>query len=374
MATVKDTARFKCMVIRSLFCYCVMVLSMGSVVYGQSATKSLSDLQGLEASRDRANSPSQVVILNNSPSSSQEQDSDQRTRTNAKQYWGDGGTLEYLKNNRMREEIQNEQALLEKLEESRVEDERSRLERLFRIREYNQRQWKSQPQPQQNYVQEYVQDPVVIVQPDAVSVNRNTPNKVAYTSASTSSGQNHWYIRGQYGVGSYRANNSESSASIGFALGRNTNSRTHLEFSFLSSHYTIDDPRGNSERDYYGDTLIEPSDLRSLQQSNFTGVLGYDVLESENLRGALRLGLSYVQRHSESSKIANFNPVSTDAVDFVIGGSLDLDVGNNWYAMGTFDLFSNLTNDIFEDEDEFFKRVEISRYYIVGVGIKYQFH
>lgn len=340
-------------------------------------TKSLSDLQGLETSRDRSNSPSQVVILNNSPSSSQQQDAYQRANTSARQGFGTGESLEYLRNHRMRKEAQNEQALMEKLEESRVDDERSRLERLFRIREYNQRQQ-----------QVHQPDPVVIVQPD-VSQNSapevssvasyqpssNTSYKKVYTGSPLSD----WFLRGQFGLGSYNANNSDSAFSWGLALGKNLSPRLHVEFNYLSSDYTINDPRGNFEDrrlGFRGQTVRvkEFSNLRDLSQNNFSGVLGYNLLLGPTYKAALRAGLSYVRRDSESSNIPNFSEVSTDAVDAIVGASVDFELARNIYVVGNFDYFTNVFNDLFEDQaKDDAVRVEVSDYFVFGVGLKYQF-
>ena len=361
---------------KSLF---VSVIALGFVTeaLGQN-TKSLSDLQGLESNRDRANSPSQVVILNNSPSSSQEQDSYQSSRNNARQGWGTGESLEYLRNHRMRKEAQNEQALMEKLEESRVDDERSRLERLFRIREYNQRQHQHQVQ------NHYNQDPVVIIHPDVkeeapAPVHQPQSSHSSYEKMSLRNFADNWYVRGQFGVGTYNAENTESSASWGLAIGKNINQRLHIEFNFLSSNYTVDDPRGNSERvyDYYEDYTVyqagPDSNLRDLTQLNYTSFLGYNIIIDPIFKVALRGGLSYVQRDSESTRIDGFSQVSTDAVDVVFGASSDFRLAHKLYVVGTFDYFTNLTNEVFESTGDDVERVEVSDYFVVGVGLKYEF-
>jgi len=334
-------------------------------------TKSLSDLQGLETSRDRSNSPSQVVILNNSPSSSQQQDSYQKTNSSARNGWGTGESLEYLRNHRMRKEAQNEQALMEKLEESRVDDERSRLERLFRIREFNQRQ----QQMQQNTHQP---DPVVIVQPDVVqnsapSAPSYQASNTSYEKTYTSSVMNNWYVRGQAGLGTYNAENTESSFSWGIGIGKKLSSKLHVEFNYLSSNYTVDDPRGNYEVGYYGDVLIEPSNFRDLTQSNYSGVVGYNILVNPMYKAAIRGGVSYVRRSSESSNIADFSKVDTDAIDVIIGASADVELAKNTYVVGSFDYFTNISNDLFETSADDATRVEVSDYFVVGVGLKYEF-
>ena len=135
-----------------------LVTGTAGVSFAQT-NNSLSDLEGLERSGDRKDSPSQVVILNNSPSSRQDQLQNQefdsefdtkqdsyqssrnRSRSNvvARTGWGNGDTVNLMRDIRVNKESQNEAALIEKLEESRMEDEKSRLQRLFKIREYNRR-------------------------------------------------------------------------------------------------------------------------------------------------------------------------------------------------------------------------------------------
>ena len=361
-----------------------LVLGFAAQGFAQN-TKSLSDLQGLESSRDRSNSPSQVVILNNSPSTTQ----DQNSRIEARAGWGNGDSLEYLRNHRMRKEAQNEQALMEKLEESRVDDERSRLERLFRIREYNRQQ--------NNY-----NDGVVVINPD-VQVNKpvvvnpdgshgghHPPHHPPHRPEKPGSGgllnwwkldkkhdfytQNRrWYIGGQFGLADYGAYNAKNSSTWGLSIGKNFDRKIHLEFNFMSSNYTIDDPRGNYEVDYWGNLYIEPNDLRDLSQYNYSGILGYNIVRNRNFRMSLRGGLSYVQRDSQSSEINGFSRVSTDAVDLAVGARAELELSNKLYAVSTFDYFTNLTNDVFEDSGRYADRVEISDYYVWGLGLRYEF-
>ena len=344
--------------IKSLF-VSVLVLGFVNVAYGQN-TKNLSDLQGLENSEDRSNSPSQLVILNNSPSSSQQQQQD--SNQTARQGWGTGESLEYLRNHRMRKESQNEQALMEKLEESRVEDERSRLEKLFSIR---QRQTQKQS----------LGGSVAIIQPDAGD-KRLALVKPQYSNTSyervSSADDNNWYLRGQLGIGTYRAENAENSASWGLAVGKSLGRKLHVEFNFMSSGYKVNDPRGNYEVDYDGNSIVEPEDLRDLVQLNYSGVLGYNIAEYSEFTMALRAGVSYVKRVSQSSNIDKFSEVNTNTFDLVLGASGDLRLIDQFYLVGTFDYFKNLANDT-DRGDRFSERVESADYFVLGVGLKCEF-
>jgi hypothetical protein len=157
------------------------------------------------------------------------------------------------------------------------------------------------------------------------------------------------------------------------AVGKNLDSRMHIEFSFLSSEYTVDDPRGNYEVGRFGDLLIEPNDLRDLNQYNYTGLIGYKIIKASEFDVALRGGLSYVRRNSESSNLEGFSQVNSDAVDAVLGAAGDFRLSNQLYVVGTFDYFTNVTNDIFESNDDIAERVEVSDYFVFGVGLKYEF-
>jgi|GEM_PF-5386355 len=323
----------------------------------KSGNNSLSDIKGIEASRDKTNSPTQVVILNNSPSNAQEQTNTQKTRSSARSSWGTGESLDAVREYRMRTEAKNEQALMEKLEASRVEDEKSRLGRLFKVRQYNQKAPTHVPHK-------------------VTQVHVNKPHLTAATTTqkyeTSSSILKSIYFKGQYGAGFYNYENTD--VSHGFILGAGIKfyDRLHVEFNFINSNYKIYDPLGNFEYSH-NSQVFENSYLRDMYQRNFSGVAGYDIYSTEQMNAALRAGLSYVQRDSESATTSGFSKQSTDALDAVIGASVDFKVAKNLYLTGAFDYYVNLDNNIFEVRYKDIVSIEVANYFVTGVGLKLEF-
>lgn len=378
-----------------------------SAVALAQTNKSLSDLEGLERSGDRKNSPSQVVILNNSPSSRQDQlqnqefdsefetkqDSYQNTRNRSKSNvvartgWGNGDTVNLMRDIRVNKESQNEAALIEKLEESRLEDERSRLKRLFKIREYNRRRHQEMGddswddgyhgQHQQQYQHQNHQEPVKVVKvnhvkPDAPKHDTVESNNYSHSSwADTVKG---FYFKGQLGLGEYSAaENATGISSWGISLGKNVNRRLYYEVGVFRTSYEVNDPRGNTEFDFYGNAYTLGSNLRDLEQYNFNSLLGYKLIKTSDFSVSLRGGLSYVRRVSDATTLNNFAKFRSNAVDALFGVSSDVRLGNSFYATGSFDYFTNFLNNISSSDQDIVQRVEKSDYYVLGVGLKYEF-
>ena len=324
----------------------------------KSGSNSLSDIKGIEASRDKTNSPTQVVILNNSPSNSQEQTNTQKTRSSARSSWGTGESLDAVREYRMRTEAKNEQALMEKLEASRVKDEKSRLDRLFKVSQYNKKE--SAP----------THTPHVKVR--EVHVNKAHATSAQKYQSSRSSLLTSIYFKGQYGAGFYNYENTD--VSHGFILGAGIKfyDRLHAEFNFINSNFRINDPLGNYEYSH-NSQVFENSNLRDMNQRNFSGVVGYDFYSTEQMNTALRVGLSYVQRDSESATTSGYSKRSSDALDAVIGASVDFKVAKNLYLTGAFDYYVNLDNNVFEVRQKDIVSIEVANYFVTGVGLKLEF-
>jgi hypothetical protein len=327
-----------------------------------SSGNSLSDIKGIESSRDKTNSPTQVVILNNSPSNAQEQTNTQKTKSSARSGWGTGESLDAVREYRMKTEAKNEQALMEKLEASRVEDEKSRLNRLFKVRQYNQSAEVPTyvPQAKVNHVQ------------DVYANTKHSAATSTETYNSSSSALTSFYFKGQYGAGFYNYENTDVSHGYILGAGLKFYDRLHGEFNFISSNYRINDPLGNYEYAHHSQ-VFENSNLRDMNQRNFSGVLGYDIYSTEQMKAAFRAGLSYVQRDSESARTRGFSKQSTDALDAVVGASVDFKVAKNLYVTGAFDYYLNLDNNVFEVKHKDIVSIEVANYFVTGVGLKLEF-
>jgi hypothetical protein len=409
----------------------VFALVCATLLAGPVHAESLSDLHAIEAaesgqsssverlgrlgSGSGSHSPSQVVILNNTPNTRQDSEQNQMSEQGQGQYQdqrlrqrqqarigvGTGESLEALREGRIQKEAKNEQILMEKLEHSRIEDEKSRLRRLFKIREYNKRRHAEMDEEHVEFgdsasdyeheedtyysrkkVRHESHQPVInVVIPEATAVATNnvvTPDAPAAHTSYDSMNQS-WlgsakglYIKGGVGIGSYKASNSGfSTGNWGLGLGKNISPRVFVEANLNKTTYEIDDPRASQIQNCQFNCNF--SQLRDLNQYNFTGMMGFNLIRNQGFTGGLKAGLSYVRRDSESSDIAGFESFRSNTIDGLIGANAEVALANNIALVGSVDYYTNLLNDIASTNSDTVERVETSDYYVLGVGLKFEF-
>jgi len=394
---------------------------------GPVHAESLSDLHAIESagqsssvekigrlgSGSGAHSPSQVVILNNTPntrqSSEQNQISEQdqfqnqrfRQRQRARIGVGTGESLEALREGRIQKEAKNEQVLMEKLEHSRMEDEKSRLRRLFKIREYNRRRHHELGEEEVEFgesasdyefegdkyfskvkVKQEAAPVIKVVIPEATTVATNTvvtPDApIAHKSHYSNNGGS-WgrsaeglYVKGLVGIGSYEASNTGfSTGNWGVGLGKNVSPRVFAEVNLTKTTYEVDDSRATPVVNCQFNCGL--SQLRDLSQYNFTGMMGYNLIKTQDFTGSLKAGLSYVRRDSESSDIAGFESFRSNTIDALIGANAEVALAQRLSLVGSVDYYTNLLNDIASTDSATVERVETADYYVLGVGLKFEF-
>ena len=350
-------------------------------------------------------SPSQVVILNNTPNTNQgqeqnqisEQDQDQsfssRQRQRARIGVGTGQSLELLRETRIQKEAKNEQILIEKLEDSRLEDEKSRLRRLFKIRQYNQRRHEEMGEGgefgslESDYTHKtdiYAHAPKAhaptvvvaapsIVKPDAPEAHVGSGYS-SYKPTNTWGSKKH-YIKGQIGMGDYSdADNAFSTTSWGVAIGKELSTRLYGELGLYKTSYEIYDPFAvpvGKNCGVFGCESI--SNSRDLDQYNLSAILGWKLIQSQGVTGSIRGGLSYVRRDSESSDIEGVQSFRSNTIDGLIGVGADVEIARNLSVTASFDYYSNLLNDIASTDLDVVENVEESDYYVLGIGLKLNF-
>ncbi len=391
--------------------YVVSFIISTILVFFNAHADSLSELKGLESvgSGSSENSPSQVVILNHTPSQNQAQKTkslnSSKQRYKARSGWGNGESLEALRESRIDDEANNEQILMEKLETSRIKDEKSRLRRLFKVRKYNKRKYEEinededydseseidflesdyesttrYPLPQRNRkVVKVINTPIMA---SATTITPDTPDTPVLQSTSKTFVSNDYslrpyYIKGQFGMGKYfAANNTKTpigNSSWGFSVGKHIDNNWIIEIGLYKTSYEVNDPGASVIQTYDFNNRYSYSQTRSLGQYNFSGLLGFKLIDTNNILGSLRGGLSYVKRNSESSDIPGAQTFNSNTIDSLLGAGIDVGVAENVMLTASFDYYSNLLNDIGSTNSQIVKRVETANYYVVGLGLKFNF-
>lgn len=163
---------------------------------------------------------------------------------------------ERMRRLRQENELQTEQKIVEKLEASRLEDEKKRADRLFGNRTDGQEQ--VQQMPQQQVVVPTVVTPVIVEEQKASSSELSSAKKeiidaikeekadgaVVMQTPIEETSSRRYFISGLVGTSEYgSAVNIEGRGSAGFVLGFESDENLTLEGSFIYSNYYMSDYR-----------------------------------------------------------------------------------------------------------------------------------
>lgn len=274
-------------------------------------------------------------------------------------------------------ELQTEQKIVEKLEESRMEDERARSERLFG----NGFSGQPQPAPAPQAVQ-LIQAPapVQVVEVPApkeepkVDVKQEVRAALEELKPKETPKQTSYYVQGLVGIGNYPdAINVRGNVATGFSFGLVTPERFVAEGTFQYSEYDIEDmPAGYA----YG---YPP--FKTLNQYNFQAAIKYQILGGK-IRPVIGAIAGYTYRTYEEQQyyyMGNLKNVSTNAFDVGALAGLDIQLTDS-FALG-FDLrwMKNIAYRENSDFQQSFvypragKSVEELNYYLGSLSGKFTF-
>lgn len=297
-----------------------------------------------------------------------------------------------LRKARQGAEIQTEQKIVEKLEESRLNDERRRANRLFGDRWDNMNEQPAppvQPAPQPQVVQ------VVPVQAEAeakVVEEDDSDEKLEAAKAEILSEirsqrtlqdevkeeikeSPKYYIGGALGVAEYNdVSNMQGNGAAGFSVGTLMPNGVVVEGSFMYSNYYIDE-------------FWKINYFKELDQYNFNMAVKYSPLQGmfRPLVGATAgyTYRSYTDRTQDTyfNNVPNDEEVSTNAVDIGLLVGVDLAVSDNFIVGTEYRYSRNIVN---RSESDFINRADLRRpeyttpieeldYYMLTVNGKFTF-
>lgn len=220
-------------------------------------------------------------------------------------------------------ELQTEQKIVEKLEDARMEDERTRSERLFN-KGFSSRDHKEEAPPQQVQVIQApapAPTPVVVVKEEPkVNVKEEIRAALEEMKPKSEEPTTQYYVQGLVGTGEYPdAKNVRGNVSMGFSLGLVTPERFVAEGTFQYSKYDIDTMQA-------GYSYSTPA-FKEMTQYNFQAALKYQILGGK-VRPVIGAVAGYTYRSYEDQQYSYYNvatpSVSTNAFD--IGGLVGVDV------------------------------------------------
>ncbi len=299
-----------------------------------------------------------------------------------------------LRRTRQGAEVQTEQRIVEKLEESRLDDERQRSERLFGDR------WSSlspkpappaAPQPEAapvvlapapapapaptQYLQPIVQI-VPVTQPEEVQESSKIREELPVVETDSSDDERSYYLSPMIGVSDYsEANNVEGNGAIGVALGMTMYDQVSVEASLLYSNFYVNEWW---KYDFF----------KELDQYNMTLGAKYHFFSGSMFRPYLGGAGSYVYRNYNdrtSSSYYSWAPkdreVSSKAFDFIFSAGFDVNLTRT-FALGfdlkrSWNLFSRSESELVSNRDWWtspdIKPIEEMGYSVISVTARMTF-
>lgn len=266
---------------------------------------------------------------------------------------------EKLRKNRQDAELNTELTIVEKLEQSRLDDEKKRAEILFGDK-FNSLSNKEQPkaEPAKVETQQAVVPlvvPEVIVAPAPVENKEETKAMIkGEVSAALAEMKNQEeekpksssYFGAMVGAGDYPdAVNVRGQYSLGIAYGRKFDDRLVVEGSFMYSNYQVEQRDGGCVIDMYGVQNCYPR-ITEMNQYSTGGLVKYQLLGGM-LRPEIGALLSYTYRTFTDTQFGlSDDGVSSQALDMglMTGASLEL---SQQFSLGLdFRYMWNLTNKV----------------------------
>ena len=240
---------------------------------------------------------------------------------------------ERLRKSRLDAEAQTESRLVERLEQSRIEDEKRRAQALFGD-SFNAMSKSQQAVVAQPVVQQAT--PVVVAAPtaaqDALSIREEI--RAAIYDLEGQKKSNSFYEQrffgGSVGFSDYPdASNINSNVSAGFSVGTKFDDRMVAEMSFLYGNYDVED--------VFRGTVNGLPFIKSMDQYSVGGIFKYQLLTGK-LRPAVGGVASYSYRsYSDTQYYLNVDDdTSSHALDMGITGSVDLALSSRLTLSGEY--------------------------------------
>ena len=289
-------------------------------------------------------------------------------------------------------ELQTEQKIVEKLEDARMEDERSRSERLFN-KGFSSRDQQEQAAPQQVQVIQAPPQPVQVVvekKEEPRHVREEVRAAMEEMKPKSEEVGTQYYIQGLAGVGEYPdASNVKGNMALGFGLGMVTAERIVAEGTFQYSQYDVSQSGySNYQPNFNSGNYSGSIPFSKVTQYNFQAALKYQILGGR-VRPVVGVIAGYTYRSYDSqtgyssqyygSSYNSSNSPSSNALD--IGGlvGLDVQVTNTFSIGGDFRYMKNIAyrgNSDYSTAYQLaapYKRLEDINYYIGSITGKFTF-
>lgn len=316
----------------------------------KQASDSVQDdyFKGSNDAYDTANSP-QINIYNANSNANkqnqknkqaQDQEAEQRSKQEAVAQADSGQEFiqraNDIRNSRKNMEVGTEQKMIEKIEWSRIEDEKDRADRLF-----GNRLEKKKDSYDNGYEDSYKAEKVVVVEKPAYQAPAPAPYKdeVSYEAPVSSWWGEETYFAPVLGMASYNSasNVREGDAAVGLLIGKRLDTGVGIEAGFLYSTYEMDDytlKQNNSSA----------VGLKDVTQYNFTlgAKYSFDMGRISPFVGALG---SYTYRQFDELRVQNISSTDSNAFDAGLNVGVDVKLAKNFSIGAEYRYMRNVAFD-----------------------------
>lgn len=287
-----------------------------------------------------------------------------------------------MRKNRQGLEAETETKIVEKLESSRIEDEKKRADRLFGDK------FESPEEKKNSKVELYEEEtpatvviaPATLAPPTEEPLDREFVRSEIHAAVSDlnpKKPESTSYFSGTVGIGQYPdASNVRGQYALGFAFGNRFKERFLAELGFLYSNYTIERGTGiiNPYTGAYYPTITEMNQYAgnaALKYQFFSGTIKPSV-------GAL---LAYTYRtFADTQYKATSETASSHAIDWGTSLGLDLELAPDYSIGADFKYMFNLSSRVDSGVQSSFSRqfqqtkpIEQFNYYVMGINMKAAF-
>lgn len=247
-------------------------------------------------------------------------------------------------------EIGTEQKMVEKIEWSRMEDEKDRADRLFGNRldkSYGQQEYKKE-EPKVIVIEKPAYVAPVQTEPAYTAPVKHTPNyEVKAEKYETT---NWWgeevYVAPMLGSVSYDAENVRPDSLLGVTLGSRLDSNISVEGSFLYGELEMDDYRliGSNGLQYV-------AGLKNVTQYTFGGAIKYNFVLGRFSPFIGAVG-TYTMRDYQETRLGS-GTAESSAVDAGLALGADFKVAKNFSVGLEYRIMRNITNDREEEGTQY---------------------
>lgn len=254
---------------------------------------------------------------------------------------------EILRKSRVDAEVATEQKIVEKLEQSRLEDEKRRSEALLGNKlDVNQNQ-----QNTDVVVETKVIAPVQAVAPvvekqesilDKDAIKNEVRASIAEMKETDKKVEHKTYVGALLGMGEYPdVNNLRGNYSLGFSVGRNTSEHALVEGSFLYSNFDVEQRFGGISDPFTGTTYPRITEMNQYQTAL---AMKYSFLEG-SVKPVIGGLLAYTYRtYSDKQFGSSSNNAQSHALDAGLTGGVDVAVSESFTVGLDVRYMFNITN------------------------------